>query len=98
MGAQGVRNRFRIGFADILGQGADCADSRMAADPEDHAYETALTQLMMPLLMWSMLTSTLLRASPEMKDILRSRRSCLSGGVSQSQELDSYCIMLPFVL
>lgn len=37
-GAQDVRNRFRIGFADILGQGADCADSRMAADPEDHAY------------------------------------------------------------
>ena len=38
MGAHGVRNRFRIGFAAILGQSADCVDSRMAADPEDHAY------------------------------------------------------------
>lgn len=66
--------------------------------PKTMHIQTAPMQLMMPLLMWSMLTSTLLRASPEMKDILRSRRSCLSGGVSQSQELDSYCIMLPFVL
>lgn len=37
-GAQGVRNRFRICFAAILGQDADCVDSRMAADTEDHAH------------------------------------------------------------
>lgn len=37
-GAYGVRNRFRICFAAILGQDADCVDSRMAADPEDHAH------------------------------------------------------------
>lgn len=66
--------------------------------PKTMYIQTALTQLIMPLLMWSMLTITLLLASPEMKDILRSRRSCLSGGVSQSQELDSYYIVAPFVL
>lgn len=38
MGAYGVRNRFRICFAAILGQDADCVDSRMAADTEDHAH------------------------------------------------------------
>jgi hypothetical protein len=38
MGARGVRNRFRICFAAILGQGADCVDSRMAIDSEDHAH------------------------------------------------------------
>jgi len=38
MGAQGVRNRFRICFAAILGQDADCVDSRMAVDTEDHAH------------------------------------------------------------
>ena len=38
MGAYGVRNRFRIGFAAILGQGADCVDSRMAVDSEDHVH------------------------------------------------------------
>ena len=37
-GAYGVRNRFRIGFAAILGQGADCVDSRMAVDSEDHVH------------------------------------------------------------
>lgn len=37
-GAKGVRNRFRICFAAILGQGADCVDSRMAVDSEDHAH------------------------------------------------------------
>ena len=66
--------------------------------PKTMYIQTALTQLIMPLLMWSMLTITLLRASPEMKDILRSGRSCLSSGVSQSQELDSYYIVAPFVL
>lgn len=66
--------------------------------PKTMHIQTAPMQLMVALLMWSMLTSTLLRASPEMKDILRSRRSCLSGGVSQFQELDSYCIMALFVL
>lgn len=64
--------------------------------PKTMHMQTAPMQLMMPLLMWSMLARTL-RASPEKKDILRSRRSCLSGGVFQLQELDSYCIMLPFV-
>lgn len=102
MGAKGVRNRFRICFAAILGQGADCVDSRMAVAwlsiPKTMHIQTAPMQLMMPSLMWSMLTITLLRASPEMKDILRSRRSCLSGGVSQSQELDSYCMMAQVVL
>lgn len=38
--------------------------------PKTMHIQTALTQLIMPLLMWSMLTRTL-RASPEMKDILR---------------------------
>lgn len=65
--------------------------------PKTMHIQTAPMQLMVALLMWSMLTRTL-PASPEMKDILRSRRSCLSGGVSQFQELDSYCIMALFVL
>jgi len=64
MGAQGVRNRFRIGFAAILGQGADCVDSRMADDPEDHAYTDSTDAAAEPLLIWSMLTRTLLRAFP----------------------------------
>ena len=39
--------------------------------PKTMYIQTTLTQLIMPLLMWSMLTITLVRASPEMKDILR---------------------------
>lgn len=99
MGAKGVRNRFRICFATILGQGADCADSRMAADPEDHAYEDSTDAAAdAPAHREHADQNVAARLPPEMKDILRSRRSCLSGGVFQFQELDSCCMTAPFVL
>ncbi len=98
MGAQGVRNRFRICFAAILGQGADCVDSRMAANPEDHAYADSTDAADDALAHMEHADQDVAACLHEMKDILRLRRSCLSGGVFQFQELDPYCMTAPFVL
>ena len=66
--------------------------------PKTMHMQTALTQLIMALAHMEHADQNVAACLHEMKDILRSRRSCLSGGVFQFQELDPYCMTAPFVL
>lgn len=66
--------------------------------PKTMHMQTALTQLIMALAHMEHADQDVAACLHEMKDILRSRRSCLSGGVFQFQELDPYCMTAPFVL